>query len=95
MSKELEEDDDEELDDELDDEEKLLSGSSLCDRVVLKRVIALRHANSVESTWACLNLVRISWKLRISVMNLMSFSDEVVSEFKPAWARSGVISKGI
>ena len=58
LSKELEEDDDDELDDELDDEEK--SGSSFCDKVVLKRVIALRHANSVESTWACLNFVSIS-----------------------------------
>lgn len=89
---ELSSEDEEELDEELEDE-KFSSIFSV--RVVLNRVITFRHANSVESTWACLNLFIISWKCRISVMILISFSDEVVSEFRPAWASRGVISNGI
>ena len=93
---------DDEEDDELDDDDdddgdelKLSFCSSFCDNEVLNRVITFRQANSVESTWACLNLFRTSWKLRISDMILRSFSGEVVSEFRPAWANNEAISNGI
>jgi len=85
--------DDEEVGEMDDDDAVDVDDSVFAANAVLKRVMAFRHAYSVASTWACLNLPIMSCRCLISVIILISFSLDVFSGVKPALASRGAISE--
>ena len=61
----------------------------------LNSTIAFRHAYSVESTLAALNLLTVSWSRRTVAMTSTIVSGGVVSTCNPAADKIGAISSGI